>query len=304
MEEQMAPPSGGVSIPAPSLQFSIRGDDNLTIKTIPLQVAAEFVARNHYSKVMPRLNKIIFGLYQKEDLVGCITFGWGVRPLDTIKKLFPSLESKDYLEIGKLCLLDTMPKNTESRFITAAMRFLKQLRPELKLVFTWADAIWGKPGYIYQASNFLFGGSIASEAYRTEEGHRLHPRQLHKYLVYKGEIAKGQKGRRVTPKEVSENPSAGLGNWTPNNGKAGVRRPYASDLARLGMAHVRGLQFRYLYFLCPVKEQERLLQESTAIWHRDYPKAEDCAWKIKVGGGQWCEWKPEGKVFTGAFDGK
>jgi hypothetical protein len=56
--------------------------------------------------------------------------------------------------------------------------------------------------------------------------------------------------------------------------------------------------------LCPVKEQKRLLQESTAIWHRDYPKAEDCAWKIKVGGGQWCEWKPEGKVFTGAFDGK
>jgi len=151
------------------------------------------VARHHYSKVMPKLDKVILGLFQNDALVGCITFGWGVRPLDTIKKLFPSLESKDYLEIGKLCMLDELPKNSESRFITAAMRFLKQLRPELKLVFTWADAIWGKPGYIYQASNFLFGGSISSEAYRTKEGARLHPRQLHKYLMSIGEISKGKK---------------------------------------------------------------------------------------------------------------
>jgi hypothetical protein len=274
------------------------------IREVPFKVAAEFVAKHHYSKVMPKLNKVILGLFQKDDLVGCITFGWGVRPRDTIKKLFPSLDSKDYLEIGKLCMLDELPKNSESRFITAAMRFLKQLRPELKIVFTWADAIWGKPGYIYQASNFLFGGSISSEAYRTKEGARLHPRQLHKYLMSIGEISKGKKGRYVTPSDVAKNPELGVGNWRAKGTVSGVRRPFPSDMKRLSMSHVRGLQFRYVYFLCPDKESKVLLQESPIHWHRDYPKLKDCEWKIRTGEEKWSPWNPleHGAVFTSAFD--
>jgi hypothetical protein len=310
MVEQVVQQLDGGSNPAPPLHFPMRGEDGLVIREVPLKVAAEFVARHHYSKVMPKLNKVILGLFQKDELVGCITFGWGVRPLDTIKKLFPSLESKDYLEIGKLCMLDELPKNSESRFITAAMRFLKQLRPELKLVFTWADAIWGKPGYIYQASNFLFGGSIGSEAYRTKEGARLHPRQLHKYLMSIGEISKGKKGKYVTPTEVAKNPELGTGNWNPENraGKktvSGVRRPFPADMLRLGMSHVRGLQFRYVYFLCPDKESKLLLTESSVHWHRDYPKLKDCEWKIRTGETKWAPWSPleQGTpVFTSAFD--
>jgi hypothetical protein len=298
VEQAIQSPNGG-SNPAPPLQFSLRGDDGLVIREIPLKTAAEFVANHHYSKVMPKLNKVIFGLFHKDALVGCITFGWGVRPLDTIKKLFPSLISKDYLEIGKLCLLDEMPKNTESRFITAAMRFLHKIRPDLKLVFTWADAIWGKPGYIYQASNFLFGGSISSEAYRTPEGYRLHPRQLHKYLMSLGEISKGNKGRYVSPTEEGQS----TGNWAPKGTVSGVRRPYPSDLNRLGMSHVRGLQFRYVYFLCLEKEKQVLLSESSVHWHKDYPKGDDCEWRIKTGSQGWGVWYPDPKaVFSGAFD--
>jgi hypothetical protein len=267
-----------------------------------LKDAAEFVAKHHYSKVMPKLNKVILGLFQSDALVGCITFGWGVRPLDTIKKLFPSLISKDYLEIGKLCLLDEMPKNSESRFITAAMRFLRQIRPDLKLVFTWADAIWGKPGYIYQASNFLFGGEISSEAYRSREGWRMHPRQLNKYVCrYLGE----PKGRYVGPEEAAKNPELCIGNWAAKGTKSGVRRPYPYDMERLQLAHVRGLQFRYVYFLCPEKIKKSLLEESTVLWHRDYPKLDDCHWRIKIGREKgYHAWTPVSgePVFTAAFD--
>ena len=290
--------------------FVMRGTPEWVIREVPLCDAAEFVARHHYSKVMPKLNKVVLGLFEAARMVGVITFGWGVRPKDTIKKLFPSLDSKDYLEIGKLCLLDELPKNSESRFISAAMRFLKQLRPDLKLVFTWADAIWGKPGYIYQASNYLFGGSIGSEAYRTKEGARLHPRQLHKYLMSIGEISKGNKGVYVTPAEVAKDRKLGIGNWAPKGTVSkgtvsGVRRPYPSDLERLGMSHVRGLQFRYVYFRCSDKERDGLLAESSVHWHRDYPKAEDCTWQLRTGSEKWHEWKPlenGARPFTSAFD--
>jgi hypothetical protein len=278
----------------------LKGGD-LYVEEIPLQVAAEFVKQHHYSKVMPKLNKLVLGLFETSGrLVGVITFGWGVRPQHTIKNLFPSLEAKDYLEIGKLCLLDEMPKNSESRFIAAAIKSLKKVRPELKVLFTWADAIWGKPGYIYQASNFLFGGSISSEAYRDENGQRIHPRQLHKFLCFIGEIGRQDKGVYVAPADIEQNPQIAMGNWAPKGTSSGVRRPSPYDLERLKLTHDRGLQFRYIYFL---RDANKLLQESPVIWHRDYPKNSDCSWTIKTGKQKPHNWddRPD-PIFTGAFD--
>src|SRR5712664_3071383 len=88
------------------LHFIMRGEPTLYIEEIQLKVAAEFVKQHHYSKVMPKLNKVVLGLFDATRLVGIITFGWGVRPQHTIQKLFPSLNASDYFEIGKLCLLD------------------------------------------------------------------------------------------------------------------------------------------------------------------------------------------------------
>jgi hypothetical protein len=293
----------------------LKGEPSAYIEEIPLLVAADFVRKHHYSRVMPKINKIVLGLFDtpSTQLVGVITFGWGVRPQDTIRVLFPSLTAVDYLEIGKLCLLDEMPKNSESRFIAAAMKCVARLRPNLKIIFTWADAIWGKPGYIYQASNFLFGGSVSSEAYRTRAGQRVHPRQLHKYLVSIGEIKPGVRGKYVTPEQVRENPSLGIGNWLPKGHQtsekpiSGVRRPYSADKKRLDVEQVRGLQFRYVYFLCDHKERSRLLEESTVLWHTDYPKTTDCKWSVEGGaeGNKWHSWTPtpnEPVIFTAAFD--
>jgi hypothetical protein len=293
--------------------FKLKGTPELEIREISLTEAANFVREHHYSKVMPKLNKEVFGLFHEDRLVGCITFGWGVRPKDTIANLFPSLDTKDYREIGKLCLLDEMPKNTESRFIAGSMKFLKMKRPELSVVFTWADAIWGKPGYIYQASNFWFGGSAASEAYRVDATKtRLHPRQLRKWLVSIGEIGSrpDERGTYVTPSDVSKNPELSKGNWLPlgalKKNTSGVRRPYEACRIRLGLSHIRGSQFRYAYFL---KNEKELLVKSTVTWSRsDYPKNKDCEWKISEPGKRPREWNPpcgaDGKlqIFSEAFD--
>ena len=72
-------------------------------------------------------------------LVGTITLGWGVRPKNTIQKLFPDLESKDYFEIGRMCMLDEMPRNSESQMLSACVKWIKANCPEVKVLFTWAD---------------------------------------------------------------------------------------------------------------------------------------------------------------------
>jgi len=87
------------------------------LKKIHKVTASEFVAERHYSAVMPSLTKFFLGYFVSGEMVGVITFGWGTRPKHTIQKLFPELDTKDYYEIGKMCMDDAMPRNSESHIL-------------------------------------------------------------------------------------------------------------------------------------------------------------------------------------------
>ena len=156
--------------------FNISEIKEMEVKEISELEALELIFENHYSKIMPRLSKHFLGGYVNDELVAVMTLGWGVQPLNTIKNLFPSLGTGDYYEIGKMCLLEEMPKNSESIFISKVLNFVKNNYKHIKLIFTWADGILGKPGYVYQASNFLYGGYISTDLYISENGEKVHPR--------------------------------------------------------------------------------------------------------------------------------
>ena len=144
------------------------------------KIITQIVFNNQYIYLpdMPRLTKYYCGYYVDKTLQGVITFGYGVRPQHTIKKLFPTLEAKDYLEIGKMCMDDSMLKNSETQMLSSAFRWLKNKEPNLKYLFTWADGLVGKAGYVYQAFNFLYGGYIWTDTYVTEKGEKVHPRTM------------------------------------------------------------------------------------------------------------------------------
>ena len=155
------------------------------IKLLHKIKAADFITSRHYSPVMPSLTRYYCGYFIKEELQGVITFGYGVRPQHTIKKLFPTLEAKDYLEIGKMCMDDSMGKNSETQMLSTALKWLKEKEPKLKYLFTWADGIVGKPGYVYQAFNFLYGGYIMTDTYVSSKGEKIHPRTMQKYMPHR-----------------------------------------------------------------------------------------------------------------------
>lgn len=56
--------------------------------------------------------------------------GWGTQPLQTIRKLFPdsSLQTTDYLEIGKMCFLPEMNQTNYfgSQALSALIKWLKE----------------------------------------------------------------------------------------------------------------------------------------------------------------------------------
>lgn len=212
------------------------------------------VAEHHYSAVMPKLTKMVLGLWDGTRLVGVCTLGWGVRPQHTIQNIFPSLGTQDYLEIGKMCVLDEYPRNTESNFLSQVIKSIKQFRPELKILYTWADGMLGKPGFVYQAANFYYGGSIWTRMYLNEQGQKVHRRTMQGLTNAKGNGKFHKISRDVT--------------------------------IALGYQLWYGQQLRYCYPLCSRKEWQRLQTESTVKWTRgDYPKIRDLKWGKQTGKG-------------------
>jgi hypothetical protein len=214
--------------------------DGLRIEPISNSVGKRFVARHHYAIICPPITKLTLGLFHEGDFVGVALWGYGTRPKHTIKKLFPSLDVEDYLELNRLCVLDAMPRNTESRFLRMMARYIKERFPRVKLLYSWADGLRGKPGYVYQASSWLYGGWIWSQFYVTQEGEVVHPR----FLITRY----GTRKKEVT--------------------------------LSLGLSKIHGYQFRYLRFLCSHGERKRLLLESPIEWSRNYPKRRDLKWII------------------------
>ena len=75
---------------------------------------------------MPKLTKHWLGTYVNDKLVGVLTLGWGTNPMGTIKKMFPDLTTDDYYEIGKMCMDESMPRNSESQMISATIKWMRK----------------------------------------------------------------------------------------------------------------------------------------------------------------------------------
>ncbi len=230
------------------------------IKEISKDDALKMIQKYHYSNTLPKLNKYFVGFFLDDKLVGVVTLGWGTRPKHTIKRIFPSLDTKDYLEIGRMCMLDEMPRNSESQMLSQLVRWIKVNIPELKILFTWADGMVGKVGYVYQASNFIYAGYSGGEMYM-KDGVKIHVRQMKSFM-----IPEGVKDERITV------------------------RPTLEQMRQFNILHFKGKQYRYLLFLCDKKEKKRLLDECLIDLSLPRPKDDDLSWTIKdINTGKWVQ---------------
>jgi hypothetical protein len=211
------------------------------VEPVPRSLMAAFVAAHHYAVRVPPHCLLSLGCFVGSDLVGVASWGFGVRPRHTIQRLFPSLTTSDYYELNRLCMLDSEPRNGESHFLRLCREYIRQREPGRVVLFSWADGMRGKPGFVYQADNWLYGGFIRTEFYVTAANEVVHPRQV---------ITRcGRRDRAFT--------------------------------RSVGLRRVRGRQFRYCHFLCGHGLRKRLLRESPFRWGRAYPKKNDCVWTFE-----------------------
>lgn len=230
------------------------------VREISKEEALDMVQRYHYSNTLPKLNKYFLGFFLEGALVGVVTLGWGTRPRHTIQRIFPSLDTKDYLEIGRMCMTEEMPRNSESQMLSQLVKWMKRNLPEVKVLFTWADGMLGKVGYVYQASNFIYAGYSEGEMYM-KDGVKIHVRQMKSFLV-----SEGTKDTRITV------------------------RPTVEQMKKYHILHFKGKQYRYFFFLCNRQEKKRLLRECRIELGLPRPKDADLSWRVKdLTTGRWAD---------------
>ncbi len=228
---------------------------NFDIKEIDKYTAYKFISTYHYSNTMPRLTKHYLGIFDQDNMVGCLTLGWGTQPRQTINKLIPGLDTQYYYEIGRMCMTEEMPRNSESQMLSAVVKWMKENTGCLYL-YTWADGIMSKPGYVYQSANFLYGGYIWTDIYCSKEGEKIHPRSAKELLQENAQYKGVDKLCWLTYDFMKEK----------------------------GINRYKGKQFRYIY---PLNKFARKLlhKKSPFEWNTNYPKSSDIVFKVQTDDG-------------------
>jgi hypothetical protein len=139
-------------------------------------VGNELIKKYHYLHNQPSGSALMLGVYQDNKINGLIIFG---NPVSShIRKAVRSTTGKQVLELTRLWLSDNLPKNSESKVISIALRILKRLKPSIKWIVSYADPKAGHSGIIYQATNWVYIGLTGKTEYYIIDGQRKHTKTL------------------------------------------------------------------------------------------------------------------------------
>ena len=204
----------------------MRSAKDIVVKPLESKIAREFVQRWHYSgKAYPK-SSLHLGAFLGARLVGVMQFG---DPLDRSKVIGLVKDTKwhNMLELNRMAMIDDTPKNTESRFISIAMKMIKKSYPAIEWVLSFSDGCQCGDGTIYRASGFVLTG-IKKNAGLYE---------------YNGEVFT----------TVGLNTSSKMrARFSSITGGTIVN---CKDMIKYGATKLTGYQLRYIYFLNPAARQ-------------------------------------------------
>jgi len=195
---------------------------DLIVKVIAAKAANDFVRKYHYSGKVVNNSKLHFGVFLNDRLHGVMSFG---SPLDK-RKVLPLVRGtlwNEMLELNRMAFDDILPKNSESRAISIAMKLIRRNAPHIKWVLSFADGTQCGDGTIYRAAGFVL------TSIKENTGTWVLPSgEVCNVVTFsKGDYALQQKG------------SAGGGRM----------------LRSMGGVKATGYQLRYIYFLHPNERQ-------------------------------------------------
>lgn len=208
----------------------------IIIKVLSKKIADDFVKKCHYSGKVCQASQLHFGAFLNDTLHGVMQFG---PSLDKSKLIGLVKDTKwnEFIELNRMAFDDVLPRNSESRCISVAMRLIKKYAPHIKWIVSFADGSQCGDGTIYRASGFVL----------TKIG-------VNKTLI------------KMPGGEVIANISITNGVANKGNGavaalsaKYGIKSSGGSTVKEWitkGGQFIKGFQLRYIYFLDKSKQKD------------------------------------------------
>lgn len=189
---------------------------DIIVKVIPAKIANEFVKKHHYSGKVVQNSSLHFGAFLDDKLHGVMSFGSSLDKSKTIG-LVENTGWNDYLELNRMAFDEYLPKYSESRVISIAMKLIKKNAPQIKWILSYADGCDCGDGTIYRASGFnLTLIKENSDLFLLPNGNKIHSMTI--------------KSSKVLMNKY--------GNW----------KRYL-DTEHKGWQKIKGFQFRYIYLI-------------------------------------------------------
>lgn len=171
------------------------GDGEIDVRVIPKDRADTIIASGHYSGSVVWSSSLHLGVFHNERCIGCLQFGPPMNPAAS-NKVVSGTPSGGSLELNRMWLSDEKPKNTATRAIAFAVRFIRRTRPAVQWIQSFADERCGKLGAVYQAAGFLYLGSHLTTFYRLD-GEWFHKSMWNRAPVDKRGWGSGPKVARL-----------------------------------------------------------------------------------------------------------
>ena len=139
------------------------GSKSFYVKEIPKNVSKEIIIKNHYSHKVcnDATTHIHLGCFINGELLGCLQFGYAMNP-QSMSSVVSNTKLNEYKELNRMWFDDKAERNTESKAISYAIRYIRSKFKTIKWIQSFADERCGGLGIVYQAANFKFYGEHIS----------------------------------------------------------------------------------------------------------------------------------------------
>jgi hypothetical protein len=130
---------------------------DLIVKPITAADANRIVKSLHYSGKVVQNSQLHLGVFLNGRCGGAMQFG----PSLDKRKIQPLVSGtlwNEFLELNRMAFADWLPRNSESRCIGYAMRWIRKTYPHIKWIVSFADGTQCGDGTIYRASGFVLTG--------------------------------------------------------------------------------------------------------------------------------------------------
>jgi len=203
---------------------------SIVVKPITAKAANDVVRHVHYSgKVVPN-SQLHLGVFIGGGLEGAMSFGPSMDKRKS-QKFVHGTKWNGFLELNRMAFSERLPRNSESRAISVAMKMIRKTYKHIEWVVSYADGAQCGDGTIYRASGFMLTGiKVNTSMIRFPDG------EVYATLP-------------ITNGGSSSNGSALRRRLCDKWGIPYYSGATVGPFLKIGAEYIKGYQLRYIYFL-------------------------------------------------------